>query len=200
MRNLLLIAFFLVGSAASAQDVIEKIAKGACDCLDEVDDSADINKMQMELGLCIIKIAQPYEKELKEQHNFDFSAIDGPTGERLGQMVGIKMATLCPDVLMKLSSAYAEDESNEEEQYVYGKIKSIEDKQFVTFHLEDSDGKMVKLLWLDFFPNSNKIASKYETLLNKDVDIYYKEQELFDPRIKEYIKFKVITDIVTNEK
>jgi hypothetical protein len=60
--------FFIVVAAVNgvvAQDVMDEIAQKCCECISMGDSSLNKNELQMKLGLCMIREAMPYKKELK---------------------------------------------------------------------------------------------------------------------------------------
>jgi hypothetical protein len=178
-------------------DVIDKIATETCDCVKDLDFNLPTDQLQMQFGLCILKVAQPYQKELKKSYNIDLNNIDGKYGEELGRLVGLKMVAVCPEYLVKLSGMEQnEDESNATEKVFRGKVISIDENQFVTFQVENQDGKTSKFIWLKFFPMSKDLESKYKKLVDKEVEVYYTEDEYYDPRIIEYKTFKIISNFV----
>ncbi|MCF8255733.1 MAG: hypothetical protein K9J84_14240, partial [Bacteroidia bacterium] len=73
-----------------------------------------------------------------------------------------------------------------------GTITDFVIEQFVTIVLKDEDGRDQKIIWLDYFKNSEKLLKKGK---NKNVVIEYEERELYNPKYEDYIKYKVATGI-----
>ena len=66
---------------AIAQDYLTEIAEKSCKCIEErvgdVEQSmADVEALTMQMGLCMIEVAQPHAKRLKKEHDIDFTHID----------------------------------------------------------------------------------------------------------------------------
>ncbi|SDK59391.1 hypothetical protein SAMN05421823_10318 [Catalinimonas alkaloidigena] len=195
--TLFLLALSLAGSAA-AQDIVDKMADAACACSSAIQ-SDDPETVQMEFGMCILKAAQPYAKVLQKKYGIDFTHIDQTTGEKLGRLIGMRMVARCPDLTAKLMQQAEEPATGGQTAAVAsahtltGKLVDIAHEQFVTFHVQSPDGKITKVLWLSFFPNSNALMNDYGRLLQKQVTIQYQEEEFYNPRLGEYTPTKIIT-------
>lgn len=196
MKKLISISFILFSLNTFSQDYMEKIAQQTCDCLDKIKDTTDVDRFYMELGVCMINAAEPYKKQLKKDHNIDFNNID-KEGEALGKIIGMKMATVCPTGLIKLSKmAETEPEEKTNESLTsIGKITQIERDVFVVFSVFDNSGKSMKFYWLTSVESNIDLANNYKTLIETDVKIKYITQEFFDPKIGEYRNFNVIEKI-----
>ncbi|MCC9165436.1 hypothetical protein [Pontibacter harenae] len=139
--------------------------------------------------------AKPYEKQIKRDYNIELSRID-EQGEELGKVMGVRIATQCPNAFIALTTMLEEDKKaiSVESSFV-GEIVSVTDQQFVVFTLKDATGKTNNFFWLNFFLSDVNLADGYKKLLKKKVRLNYTEQEYFDPRIKEYKKYNVITSL-----
>ena len=113
MKYTLAIAFvFFTGIfSVSAQDAVDIIAEKSCSCLKNTDTKAGIKEIETQLGLCMIKEAAPYEKELKKKYHIDMSNLDGNSGEELGKLIATKMLAKCPDQMARLASAASDNKA-----------------------------------------------------------------------------------------
>ena len=138
--------------------------------------------------MCIIEASMPYGKQLERDYDIDMQDID-VYGEKLGTLIGVKLASVCPKTLLKISklnSNYEEDEANDElydVQIVSGTITKIETQQFVVFSIKDETNKVSKYYWLTGIDTNFEIESTYMNLMNSEVNIAYETFELFDPKI-----------------
>jgi hypothetical protein len=113
------IVFTLVGililTFSRAQDVLDSISVHSCECISLLDlKNMPKEKLTIELGLCMMKAAQPYEKQLKQSYGIDMKKVDRGDGEKLGRLVGLKMASSCAtftDLITKITSDEAETSS-----------------------------------------------------------------------------------------
>lgn len=198
MKKIITIICSLLVFNTYSQDYMEKIANQTCECLHNISDTTNKEKMYLELGLCMIKVSEPYKKQLKKDHNINFDNINNE-GEALGKLIGMKMATVCPDALIKLSKMDTQEASEDIktiESYIsIGKITKIDKEAFVVFSVFDNSGKSLKFYWLTEVESNIDLANNYRTLLETDVKITYIIQEYFDPKIGEYRNFNIIEKI-----
>lgn len=201
MKSILLTtALTLIGLGAMAQDYMDKIVDESCKCLENIPDSLGKQEATMKMGLCMLAASEPYKKQLKKDHGIDFSKIDRGDGEKLGRIVGMKLATVCPSALMKavnrVNPELLEDEAADAATLTLeGTVTQIETNTFVSFSVKDEDGKTVKFYWTKFVENDMDLINNYEDIQGKLVYIEYENQEMYDARLKEYRNFRVITAI-----
>ncbi|MDZ4666627.1 MAG: hypothetical protein SGJ00_01970 [bacterium] len=185
--TLLSVCFFTL---IQAQEVLDSIAEHSCECIKTLDlKNMPKEKLTIELGLCMMKSAQPYEKKLKQDYGIDMKKVDKGDGEKLGRLVGLKMASNCAsfaDLITRITSDEAATLS------IDGTITEFVTDQFLSIVIKDSDGRDQKIIWLEYFKNSEKLLANGK---NKNVSIEYQERELYNPKFKDYIKYKVATGI-----
>ena len=187
----LVILFTFISHTSNAQkDYLKKIAEKSCECVKEKQ-KTNPNLTDVELGLCLLESAKDYKEQILKDYNVDLETMDGENGEKLGELIGYQMAFACPDVLQ----IFADDEEALPSFTTKGQITNIVENAIITFELKDDSGKTTKLYWLTFIQASFDIQNTYKKLQDKNVEIEYFEQELFDPRLNEYRKFNVISAI-----
>ena len=200
MHRFCIVVLFVIGTTTLiySQDVLDKIAEDGCNCIKEIQvDKKTSDQIEMELGLCIIQAAVPYEQELKEEYKIRLSRVSGKDGEKLGRLVGVRMFTNCPEYL-NLFEHEGEIAGSEEvpvPESIKGKLIRIETNQFNVLIIQDDEGKTYKFLWLDYFPNSDELIQNFEKYKNFNITVEYDEKEFYDPRIKEYIIYKIIRKV-----
>ena len=102
IRILLLMTSLFFLSNARGQSPMDSIAMAACNCLDKLDlESFSGNDLELQLGLCIVQAISEKEDLLYRAMGEDF-ILDATTGEKLGQQIGFKMVTVCPDIFSAL--------------------------------------------------------------------------------------------------
>lgn len=191
----ILIFSVIISVSCFGQDYMDDITRKACECLDGVSDTLGAEKLTLKLGLCVIDAAAPYKKQLKKDHKLDLDKID-EEGHRLGTMIGVKMASVCPDKLLMFSEISADEEVLPyESKIVQGEILKVEEDLLVTFHLKDDFGKIIKFYWATFIDSPYEITLEYKNLVGKTVVITYEPTEIFDARIGEYRTFNIISRI-----
>ncbi len=180
--------------SVNAQDYMDKIAKESCSCVENIENNDDPMRFQMELGLCMINAATPYTKEIKKDYNIDLKYIE-TQGEELGRVVGLKMAGVCPDVMMKLAQTTEKaSPENMTESYI-GTVTQVGNDQFVVVSVKNKAGKEVKFFWLTFIKSEQDLVNTYSKLKGKTVEVVSVSQEFFDHRISEYRPFNIIVSL-----
>jgi len=173
------------------EEMLDKIVLSSCDCIEETDISGlNANQRNMKLGLCMLEASEPYADKLKREYDIDFDNMNGPEGEKLGKLLGLRLATQCPAFLKFVEDEYETEESNTVYELV-GTIKDVSANQFYTVNIEDDEGREYKLLWMEHFIGGDKLTQK-DWWKNRRVFITYEEKEFFEPKLNEYIKYKVI--------
>jgi len=193
MKPFLTLALLFSTTCVSAQDYMDKIVAQTCECGKNINDTINQKQMFMEIGICMIKVAEPYKKQLKKDHNINLDNID-QEGEALGKLIGMKMASTCPEVLRKITEQ-ADKKSAESGQEVFtGRVIKIEKDFFVIFTVND-ESKTLKFYWLTNAESNIDLLNQYAELLTKEVKVKYKITSLFDPKINDYRNFNVIEKI-----
>lgn len=195
----LTVLFILNITFSFSQDYMSIITNESCECLSEIKETTDREKFNLQLGLCIIEAASPYKAQLKADHKIDLDKID-TQGKKLGELIGFRMASVCPDQILRASNGgmIEEDEYEVEDEFYYitGNVVKIEKEQFVVISVkDDSDGKTSKYYWLTYVDSTIDLPNDYNSLVGKNVEVYYNINELFDARIDEYKSFNVIEEI-----
>ncbi len=202
MNRLIIFAFFtLISHHGFSQEYIDKIVLKSCECLDNIPDSTDAEQFNMELGICIIEASLPYKKQLKKDYDIDMDNLI-EEGEKLGQIIGVKLVSICPDSFRKITQLMESDEEQVEhsEYEAKGIISKIENDFFVTFSIKDPNGKTAKYYWLTFVSADFELENDYTSLMGKSVKVSYEIQEFYDPKIEEYRQFFILTKMALSEE
>lgn len=192
MKKILIAGFIFVAHHSFSQVYLDKIVQESCNCVSKVSQTLDNEQYTQELGICMIVAAEPYRKQLKKDHNIDFDKID-VDGEKLGKLLGIKMASVCPDLILAVAKKSGNDESAPAESKSFeGIITKIENEFFVVLHIKDGSGKTNKFYWLTYVESGIEVAERYDSMVGTSVAVTYRSEEFFDPKIKEYRSFSII--------
>ncbi|TLX71150.1 hypothetical protein E9993_21010 [Labilibacter sediminis] len=190
--KIVVLVLFAFSLKAYSQDYMDVIAEKACECLSNIPDTLDEDRFNLELGLCMIEAATPYKKQLKKDYKIDMAKID-TQGEELGRIIGMKIAVVCPDALLKLVNKVGVTEEEEITKNCFvGEVTSIQESQFIVFSVKNEEGRLTKFYWLTFVDSDIEMTSSYQSLKNEKVSIDFVEQEFFDSRIGEYRTFNII--------
>lgn len=194
---LLLITQSIFAQKLSKEQLISKISEGTCNCITKKEITKE--NLEMTLGLCMLEDFNKYEKDIEKYYGKNVIS-DESKMEALGRDVGIQLATKCPSFL-KLVMENMDDEEEvveevvEEEPSVTGKFHQMKSEQFVTFSIKETSGKTVEFILLNNFDNSFLLT---ENILksNDEIDVYYYELEMFDAKIKKFVTYKIVSDII----
>jgi hypothetical protein len=207
MRITLLLCLLINILTLRGEDVIDKISEASCECIKDIGDTLDMESYKLQLGLCIIKEAQPYKAELKKSYKIDLDKINNSGykgGETLGEMVGVKLITYCPEEVQRMARIINRIEEGRPAQTepggvnkLAGKVTDVEKNQFITLFVEEENGKISKALWLQYFTNSNMLQQNLDQLIGKHIILEYSGEEIFDHRVGEYVSYKVIKNLVS---
>lgn len=197
---LILVGLVIAGlSTATAQDVIQKVADASCECFtDGLEEVTDKEEVEMKLGLCIFQGATPYMKELKKKEGLSIS--NEAELEKLIEKVGMRMVVSCPAFVNYISENYEDYEDEDEEEYYAesfeGTFKKLDAQQFNVLVVEDESGREHKILWLEHFDNASDFeGGKAKKLEGREVRITYVERDMYEPKLDEYIKMKVVKGV-----
>ncbi|PHS07979.1 MAG: hypothetical protein COA88_07660 [Kordia sp.] len=177
----------------SQESIMDKVANATCEYLqqDEIK-SLTSDEMTAKLGLFMLSFYSDHEREF-ESAGVKVDWNSGKSGEEFGQSIGIKMAGLCPDILMLLAGSTS-DTDDYESFVIEGKLKSITGDEFSYINIKDTLGKSQKFLWLSNFKGSDRLIDA-DKIKGIKVNVTYKKTECYSPKLKEYIIVKEIVEI-----
>lgn len=194
----LTLLFFTLCQLIAQEDYMDIIARQTCECIENIPETEDREQFNMKLGLCMIEACWDYKEEINRDYGIDMDRID-VEGERLGQVIGVKIGMRCPELMLKITQKINTEEEETETKSIKGVITKVEDDTFVIFSIKEETGKISKYYWLTFFSSNMELSDKYMDLVDKSVIIDFEEMELFDPKIEQYRSFNVITGMTFEE-
>jgi hypothetical protein len=119
--------------------------------------------------------------------------------KKIGEMVGERMVVLCPKSIEKITTEMSKESSSsaiaEATSMEVGTITAIDKNGFVIFTIKNEEGKSSKFYWLSEVQSDIDLITKFESLLNKQVEANYTLSELFDHKSLEYRVFKVLSSM-----
>jgi hypothetical protein len=197
-KIVLLFCFGLVSiSNLKAQNYLKKIAEATCECLEEIDPELKGYAVQMEIGLCIMVAAKPYEAQLKKDHRIDLAKNLEKSGEALGVLIGLELATACPDQFMDIYTRMQQQadsvtapvsidrEVEPTLESITGTVQSIDAGQFLGIEVVGDDGFPHKLYVIDALENPVFDLGKHKGLVGKKITCEYEQIYVYDPKINE---------------
>jgi hypothetical protein len=196
MKSFILTLLVLSGLTCYSQDYLDKIANATCECVNKLPDTLKTEDLTMQFGVCMIEGASPYKKQLKKDYQINLDKLDLGVGETLGKLIGVKMVSICSDQVLRLSKKIKLNKVEKNQDLrATGVVTKIESDYFVTFYLKDESGKVTKFYWMTLINSDFDLITKYKSVTDKSVDVTYRIEEFFDPKIDEYRQFNIITAI-----
>jgi hypothetical protein len=185
---LLVLVSAMLTTFGQTAEVYKTMAAETCACIEKRGlDYSKKNDVEMALGLCLLESIQ--------KNKIDVNISDGEAMGELGEKVGLQMAPICPKVFESFIAAAGEDEGEDEVIEITGKVKSIEEKEFLYVNFKEDSGKEHKLLWLRYFNGSDDFVEDPKKLVGKKATITYRNFECYQPKAKIYYNNKEIIDL-----
>jgi hypothetical protein len=191
MKYILILFSFVIITETFSQQYMDKIVVKSCECLGKVSEALEPQQYNIELGLCMIEASMPYKKQLKKDYDINLDDIE-TEGEKLGRIIGLKMVAVCPTALVKMTKKNQENKKEESDDTIEGIITNVESDFFVSFHLKDEAGKVMKYYWLTLIETEQELTTSYPSIVGKTVRITFETKDFFDPKIEEYRQFFII--------
>jgi hypothetical protein len=69
---------------------------------------------------------------------------------------------------------------------------------FACLKVKGTDGREQKIWWFEHFDGSETLTQNPASLNNKKVTVVYVEREVYEPKLKDYVKIKVASGLKTN--
>ena len=190
MKKFLVCVMLALGFTVAAQDAVTVVANETCDCVSKLQAQGQpITDMQV--GLCMVKAYSAHKSEFPPSKQVAIG--DSREFEEITSEIGMKMVETCPDILLGLAESGVFDDQQQPTEYsVSGTVSDINTTQFVVIELKDDKGKKYSLLLLDYFETASVFT---EGKIKKDdrITASYTEAELYDPKLKEFRTFKILT-------
>jgi hypothetical protein len=197
----LLLVVLLVHGPAEAQDVLDKIAKGSCGCVDQLDTTAAEEQRNIQLGLCMLQNATPYQKELKKKYGVDLGNLDRD-GERFGELIGMRLALQCPEFVALMARLNEESEVDEPPptasmltSSIEGSLSSVKSGQFLSLVVRRDDGSTMELLLLEHAENAEQVLRRPDQGRGTSGTWTYSTSDLYDPVSRSYRPFYVLRSV-----
>lgn len=186
------LVFVLAIGEIQAQDVMKAIGDDSCACISELKKSGQ-EVTDMQLGLCIVKSYNAKKSQLPAEKQVSLS--DSEAFEAIAAEIGVKMVETCPELIMAMADEYSDaPEATVVRHSMNLEVSDVKSEQFVTIVGKDDNSRQHSLLMLEYFGTAS-LFTDGKIKKGDKVTIAYKEVELYDPKMKEFRYYKVITDL-----
>jgi hypothetical protein len=193
MKKVFTLLLLLFVSQVHARDYLDDIAQKACTCADAIPVDTPAEKMNMYFGVCIL---HAFSADNRVQFQKDYGVnLDTPDkdGEKIGKMIGVRMASVCPATVVKASA-----QSKGMAATAYGVVTKIDSDGFVVFTVQENNGRYSKFIWLQPVSSTLNLQGNYQSLQGKTVELKFETKDIFDPKIGDYRPFKILTALKLN--
>lgn len=188
------LSFLFISTTVFAQDdYMDDVVSKACSCLEDISPEVTGQGLEMQMGICILNAASSYRDEILADYGLDLNKMDRE-GEKIGVLIGGKMAAECPNVLVAVTQRTSNDGLSEsvETLVTQGTVKEVTTDFLIYFSIKTEKGRTEKFYWYSFVDSEIDLIRQYSEMKNKNVTIEYHKEEFFDPKIMEYRPINVI--------
>lgn len=194
-KMLLLLVFPMLLVAQKKEGVYKKLAALTCEC----SSNKGTEKLtETDLGLCIFEALNTLnEKERKIiGYNPDKKSA---TIEKIAESVGVEMVLICPKVFSNILSEEDEVTTEDAQAEVIesshkGTFDTLVSNEFNTVTIIDETNTKREFIWL--FPYEGDALFIKEKIVKGDkIEVFYREQEFYDPKTKTYKIYNEITEV-----
>ncbi len=187
--TMLLLFTFLSLSRSYSQAALDTITIATCQCIAEKNlDALDSEALNMELGFCIIESLSRHPNAANE---LNVNIYDTESMGNVGEKIGSRMALLCPSVVAKIAAVNSTP-ARPSEQQMEGVITGIEGREFGFVLLRDDQGRTHRLLWLRYFPNSERLMEDARRVTGQRVRVTFTPIECYSPAERDYFERREI--------
>lgn len=193
-----IISFCCSVSAFTQKNYLDKVADSTCKCLEvgksKVKNAATFDKLG---EACFAKGAGPYLDSFAKDENIPVEELTNDIATKLGQKIGLKLVASCP-VFIDLMAAYSEDEVNNNivTGTATGLVTAVQISDHVYVTVKDYSGKITKMVWLEYFPGADEYKSNPARLKGRQIEVEWKEAEIYHIVKKDFNAIKAITKLV----
>ncbi len=162
-------------------------------------DFSKLKGFEMEIGLMVVPIIEKYSKEIKKE--WDLDPENEEDYEKISEKIGREAAISCPKFLEFIKNnidQINETSDDEDTKSVSGTFQRLEGQLFTALVIKTKAGKEEKLWWFQFFEGSDELAKGPSSLARKNLTVKYSEMEVYDAKLNEYRKIKVVKNLAIN--
>lgn len=194
-KIILLLLFPVVMMAQKKEAVYKKLAALTCEC----STNKGTEKLsETDLGLCIFEALNMLNEKERKVIGYNPDKKSAAI-EKIAENVGVEMALICPKVFSNILSddeAVVAEEVVEEiiESSHKGTFETMTAVEFNTITITDETNTKREFIWLFSF-EGDALLIKGKIVKGDKIEVFYREQEFFDPKTKTYKIYNEITEV-----
>lgn len=198
MRIFIILLSFVFTLPLLSQGIIDEMAQLTCECMEAKDlknkSSDEITNIMTDcLTQHLIKNITAFEEEL------NIEITDQEAMQAVGEKIGSKMATICPNIIMAIAGLSEDfEETVDETNTVSGKITSITGTDLTTLTIQTDYGVMVSFVWLGSFEGDEALIALKSKMIGTNVTVWFEELPIFNQKDGTYVPQNIITGISIN--
>ncbi|MBL7886323.1 MAG: hypothetical protein JNJ52_06215 [Flavobacterium sp.] len=194
-KMLLLLLLPVVLMAQKKEAVYKKLAALTCEC--STNKGAE-KLSETDLGVCIFEALNMLNDKEKKVIGYNPDKKSANI-EKIAENVGVEMALICPKVFSNILSEDQEvvEEVVEEEiieSSHKGTFEAMTAVEFNTITITDETNTKREFIWLFSF-EGDALLIKGKIVKGDKIEVFYREQEFFDPKTKAYKIYNEITEV-----
>lgn len=196
MKKMLLLLLCTVAMTAQKKEAVyKKLAALTCEC----STNKGTEKLtETDLGLCIFESLGMLDE--KDRKTIGYNPDKKSTSlERIAENVGVEMALLCPKVFSNILDGEADEFVADEIEEIIssshkGTFESMTSTEFNTITITDESNTKREFIWLFSF-EGDSLFIKDKIVKGDKIEVFYTEQQFFDPKTKTYTIYNEITEV-----
>lgn len=196
----LLLSFCFVSYTVTAQSAKDSIAKVIANEMCTEFDKKDFSKIkkddiEVELGLLMLPSITDHQEAIEKA--FGISSItDQGAMEKVGMEIGKNLVLVCPS-FAKFFSGMADVKSTaaSSTSELNGTVVKVVPGDFTHVLIKGNNGKTEKIWIMEYFNGAEELLEKPSA--GKKVTISYKQQEVYNAALKQYVSVKILTGLAS---
>jgi hypothetical protein len=196
MKQITLFILFLflgVTSSMAQDEILDEIASQGCDCVEKLDlTGLSQDEKNMKFGFCLMEKLGNLDQAQMNALGIDMT--DQASLQKFGEKVGFRMATKCPNVMMKIAQVQSDTQIKSVSE-ASGTVKGITGSELSYVQIDDGTGDLNSFLWLKKVDGADAFLSNPQAMVGKKVKITFETMDIYSSKTKGYNSKKVITAI-----
>lgn len=190
-----LLAFMFMGQQLDAQKLMDKLSDQACDQIKNLDKDLTAAEAEKALENVMVNVVMKNYSEISKEYNLDIANASEEDFVKIGEDLGMKLATDCPAFLtLAIQMGAGEMEEESASNTIEGQFLGVEGDDFVFVTVKDSAGKTQKLFWGASFSGDGDLMNA-KKLKGKSVVVSFTEKECYNAKLKDYSTLREITSL-----
>ncbi|MDX1902735.1 MAG: hypothetical protein SFU27_01150 [Thermonemataceae bacterium] len=194
-KAILFLLFFASVQILSAQELMDKMSKSACNCIEKKNAQNEKMTLDAMMQACVMEAISDNMQEFMAKYGNDMQ--NQEKMQAVGTELGLRLMKDCPSFTKAAMQAQGGEKAGIQEatsKTISGLGEGLKMKNFYTLTIK-ANGILEDFVILERFTGSEYIFGKEKEIKGKKFNVSYKEAELYNPAKKSFEKVKVITEV-----